>query len=75
VPASDLLELDSSARMNTPSVGAGNWSWRISEGSLTEKIAARLAALADVTDRDTDPLAPPENPQHYPSESAITQST
>jgi 4-alpha-glucanotransferase len=56
VPAQDLLELGSEARMNTPSVGAGNWGWRASQGSLTAEIAARLAAIADVTDRDNDPL-------------------
>ena len=60
VPAQDLLELGSEARMNTPSVGAGNWGWRVPEGSLTAEIAARLAAIADVTDRDNDPLAKPE---------------
>jgi 4-alpha-glucanotransferase len=56
VPVSDLLELDSAARMNTPSVGAGNWAWRLSEGALTPEIAQRLAALTEVTDRDNDPL-------------------
>jgi 4-alpha-glucanotransferase len=55
-PASDLLELDSKARMNTPSVGAGNWGWRAPEGSWKAETAARLAALVNVTDRDNDPL-------------------
>lgn len=56
VPAQDLLELGSEARMNTPSVSAGNWSWRAPERCWTQELAARLAALADVTDRDNDPL-------------------
>jgi 4-alpha-glucanotransferase len=56
IPAQDLLELDSTARMNTPSVGAGNWGWRAPEGSWTAEIAARLAALVEMTDRDNDPL-------------------
>ena len=56
VPAQDLLELGSRARMNTPAVAAGNWSWRAPEGSWTAALAARLAALAEVTDRDHDPL-------------------
>jgi 4-alpha-glucanotransferase len=43
VPAQDLLELGSEARMNTPAVPAGNW-------------AARLKAITEVTDRDNDPL-------------------
>jgi 4-alpha-glucanotransferase len=61
-PAQDLLELGAEARMNTPSVAAGNWSWRAPEGSWTPELAARLATLAEVTDRDHDPLAKPEEP-------------
>jgi 4-alpha-glucanotransferase len=59
VPAQDLLELGSEARMNTPAVAQGNWSWRVPEAAFTPALAARLAAIADVTDRDNDPLAPP----------------
>ncbi len=55
-PVQDLLELGSEARMNTPAVAAGNWSWRVAEGSWTRELAERLAALAEVTDRDNDPL-------------------
>jgi hypothetical protein len=42
--------------MNTPAVSAGNWSWRAAENCWTPVLAARLAALAGVTDRDNDPL-------------------
>ncbi|MDR3377646.1 MAG: 4-alpha-glucanotransferase, partial [Verrucomicrobiae bacterium] len=56
VPAQDLLELGSEGRMNTPAVPAGNWAWRAPEGCWTGKLAARLAELAEVTDRDNDPL-------------------
>jgi 4-alpha-glucanotransferase len=56
-PVQDLLELGSEARMNTPAVPDGNWSWRLAEGSLTPQLATRLAALVDVTDRDNDPLS------------------
>ena len=59
VPAQDLLELGSEARMNTPAVPAGNWSWRAPEKCWTDELAARLAALAEVTDRDNDPLGEP----------------
>ena len=59
VPMQDLLELGSEARMNTPAVGAGNWAWRVPEGSWRPEIAAHLADLVEVTDRDNDPLAPP----------------
>jgi 4-alpha-glucanotransferase len=55
-PVQDLLELGSEARMNTPAVPSGNWSWRVQEGSWTKALALRLAELAEVTDRDNDPL-------------------
>jgi 4-alpha-glucanotransferase len=60
VPAQDLLELGSEARMNTPAVPAGNWSWRAPETCWTDELAERLAAIAEVTDRDNDPLAEPQ---------------
>ncbi len=59
-PAQDLLELGSEARMNTPSVAAGNWGWRAPEAAWKPDLAARLAALVEVTDRDNDPLGQPE---------------
>ncbi|MCK5132778.1 MAG: 4-alpha-glucanotransferase [Candidatus Sabulitectum sp.] len=31
LPMQDILELDSSARMNTPSEASGNWGWRMTE--------------------------------------------
>ncbi len=55
-PAQDLLELGSEARMNTPAVAAGNWSWRAPEGAWTPQLAAQLAKIALVTDRDNDPI-------------------
>jgi len=60
VPAQDLLELGEKARMNTPALAAGNWSWRAPEASWTPELAARLAALAEATDRDNDPLGEPK---------------
>jgi 4-alpha-glucanotransferase len=56
IPAQDLLELGSEARMNTPAVANGNWHWRAPESCWTPELAARLAALAEATDRDNDPL-------------------
>ncbi len=62
VPAQDLLGLGSEARMNTPAVADGNWSWRAPAGcwKLPEMagLAAGLAGLVQVTDRDNDPLQP-----------------
>ena len=60
VPAQDLFELGSEARMNTPSVAHGNWSWRAPENGWSSGLASRLAAISQVTDRDNDPLARPE---------------
>ena len=45
VVCQDLLSLDSSARMNTPGVADGNWSWRLLEGQLHDGIAERLRGL------------------------------
>lgn len=59
-PAQDLLELGSEARMNTPAVANGNWSWRAPETSWTKELVAQLAALMEATDRDNDPLYKPE---------------
>lgn len=56
VPAQDLLTLGSEARMNTPAVASGNWSWRAPENSFTQQLAHQLAGLVEVTDRDNDPL-------------------
>ncbi|MGA8731504.1 MAG: 4-alpha-glucanotransferase, partial [Terracidiphilus sp.] len=60
IPVQDLLELGSEARMNTPAVAAGNWSWRVPEKSWTPELSKRLAEIVDVTDRENDPLEPPE---------------
>ncbi len=59
-PAQDLLELGSKARMNTPAVATGNWSWRAPERCWTPELAARLAAITEVTDRENDPLGTAE---------------
>ena len=59
VPAQDLLMLGSEARMNTPAVPAGNWTWRAPEGCFTPDISRGLADLVSVSERDNDPLGPP----------------
>jgi 4-alpha-glucanotransferase len=61
VPAQDLLELGSEARMNTPAVPAGNWSWRAPEACWKPELASRLAALVEVADRDNNPLGKAED--------------
>src|SRR5262245_7231248 len=51
VPAQDLLGLGSSARMNTPGVPDGNWTWRMSPGVVDDTIVARLRELVTSTSR------------------------
>ena len=51
VPAQDLLELGSEARMNTPGTEAGNWSWQAQDGVFDEALARRLRTLVERTDR------------------------
>jgi 4-alpha-glucanotransferase len=52
LPMQDVLFLGSEARMNTPGVGAGNWSWRYAPDALHSDIAAQFAALMAMVDRD-----------------------
>lgn len=46
IPLQDVLELDTTARMNTPSAEEGNWMWRFEEGQLTEAHSTRLLELS-----------------------------
>ncbi len=51
VPMQDVLSLDSWARMNTPGVGEGNWSWRFTEEDMSPELAARLFETAKLYGR------------------------
>ncbi len=51
VPAQDLLELGSEARMNTPGTEAGNWTWQAPEGVFDEALARRLRTMVERYDR------------------------
>ena len=42
VPAQDVLGLGREARMNTPGRAEGNWRWRLENGRLDRRLAARL---------------------------------
>ncbi|MGL5355614.1 MAG: 4-alpha-glucanotransferase, partial [Cetobacterium sp.] len=44
-PLQDFLELDDSARMNTPSTLGGNWSWRVKESLLDSDLSNRISTL------------------------------
>jgi 4-alpha-glucanotransferase len=51
IPAQDLLQLGSPARLNTPGTVSGNWSWRLTAGSLTAAQAQQFAPLNHVFGR------------------------
>lgn len=52
IPVQDVLGIGSDGRMNVPSQTVGNWSWRLRPGALTPELAAKLAVLVELTDRD-----------------------
>jgi 4-alpha-glucanotransferase len=52
VPAQDVLELGSEARMNRPGeLGSGNWTWRLEPGQLDARAAERLRTAAEASGR------------------------
>ena len=51
IPAQDVLELGSGARMNRPGELGGNWCWRLEPGQLDSGAAARLRASAEASGR------------------------
>lgn len=44
-PVQDLLGLPSQARMNTPGIASGNWTWRCETGSLTRAVSDQLREM------------------------------
>lgn len=48
VPIQDWLGMDNSERMNTPSVGEGNWQFRIERHMLTDVLADKIAEVTGV---------------------------
>jgi 4-alpha-glucanotransferase len=56
IPMQDVLGLGSEARMNTPSLHGGNWKWRFAPAQFTSELVAKLAQLAQVTDRLPPPV-------------------
>lgn len=53
IPLQDVLGLGSSARMNLPASGAGNWSWRFSAEMITDEAAKRLRKLTETYVRNS----------------------
>ncbi len=52
IPMQDILELDSSHRMNTPGTTVGNWQWRFQWGQLSPERSSRLAHLVELFNRN-----------------------
>jgi 4-alpha-glucanotransferase len=52
IPLQDVLGLGPDARMNTPSRTHDNWGWRFSAGDLRPELAAKLATLTELADRE-----------------------
>lgn len=42
IPLQDVLQLDSSARMNVPGSSRGNWTWRFRRGDACAELATKL---------------------------------
>ncbi|MEM6452901.1 MAG: 4-alpha-glucanotransferase, partial [Cyanobacteria bacterium P01_D01_bin.105] len=53
-PLQDLMGLGADARMNTPGVGEGNWTWRYSQQMLTPVISVRLRQMSELYGRSRD---------------------
>ncbi len=52
IPMQDLLNLDGTARMNTPATaGPHNWSWRLKAGALRDFIASRFSDMVNIYGR------------------------
>jgi 4-alpha-glucanotransferase len=51
IPAQDVLELGSEARMNFPGIAKGNWQWRLKDGALTQELAQRLRSVTTANGR------------------------
>ena len=57
IPMQDYLELDSTARINTPATLGGNWVWRMDKNALNNKLAKQIYRTTQIYGR----LAKAEN--------------
>jgi len=51
IPMQDYLNLNGSARINTPSILGGNWEWRLTNNSVGDRILNRIRNLAGIYGR------------------------
>jgi len=49
----DYLELDGTARINTPGTIQGNWRWRLQEGQLSRELALHIARVTQLYGRSS----------------------
>ncbi len=52
IPMQDYLELDSNARINTPSTVGTNWRWRMRPGSTSDYLVGKISWLTDLFGRN-----------------------
>jgi 4-alpha-glucanotransferase len=50
-PMQDILGLGEEARMNHPSIGEGNWEWRLLPEQLTPTVKQRLLEMTEIYGR------------------------
>jgi 4-alpha-glucanotransferase len=62
-PLQDVLGVGSEGRMNTPGRASGNWSWRYTEGMLTDAVRDRLKALTGLYGRAPKRPQPSDLPE------------
>ncbi len=56
IPMQDLLNLNASARMNTPATaGDHNWSWRLRSNALSDFVASRFKDIVEIYGRGEKP--------------------
>lgn len=53
----DLLHLDNSARMNTPSTLGGNWTWRMKSNDITQSLIHSLSEMTNLYFRENKALS------------------
>ena len=44
----DILELNNTARMNTPSTVGGNWKWRVTKNYFTNELSEKLCSFTKI---------------------------
>lgn len=53
IPHYDYLQKGVEARINTPSVLGGNWTWRMEKGDMNSDLSTYIARLTDIYKRYT----------------------